>query len=101
MRFNTKIGAVVLATVIAFTASVATTSQVWAQDNAPTVADSVNLTPREEVRQAGLEAAAAVRAETVRLAQQLGRAAEPAVPQHFVDFFLIAHNAPFVLMLLL
>ena len=61
MRINTKMGAVVLATIIAFTASVATTGQAWAQDvSQPTEETVTTMTPREEIRQAGLDAAAEV-----------------------------------------
>src|SRR5215212_5044667 len=65
MRFNRKIGAVAMATVIALSAGAVGVSQVWAQDTTGTATAEAD-TPaglagiRQEVRQAGLEAAAGV-----------------------------------------
>jgi hypothetical protein len=56
MRFNMKSGAVVMAMVVALTASVMWANPAWAQDTQEP-AEAV-ITVREEVRQAGLEAAA-------------------------------------------
>jgi hypothetical protein len=53
-----KLGAVALATVLALTASVMWANPAWAQDNEESA--ETTMRPREEVRQAGLEAAAEV-----------------------------------------
>jgi hypothetical protein len=58
MRVNTKIGAVLVAVVVALTTSVMWANPAWAQDSAEPA--EATMTVREEVRQAGLEAAAGV-----------------------------------------
>lgn len=61
MRFNMKINAVVMATVIGLTSTLMVSNQAWAQDVAePTNSTTVRQEIRRELRQAGLAAAAAV-----------------------------------------
>lgn len=61
MRFNMKIGAVVMATVIALTGTVVGVNQAWAQGGEEPAAPTLTLREmRQEIRHAGVEAAAEV-----------------------------------------
>ncbi len=62
MRFNMKIGAIVMATVIGLTSSLMASNQAWAQDEVaePTEAMTVRQEIRREFRQDAVEAAAGV-----------------------------------------